>query len=145
MERSGSQKVLRVLSILIIIGAVITLVGAIVLIAGGCFYAASGEAIEGYTAAEAGTLTIAGGAALLVTGVVDLIEGIFGLRAAKDEQKIMPLWILAAVGLGLAALSLVLGFVNGMDSSRLTSDITSIVSSGLMFWIANNIKTQAGL
>ena len=145
MERSGSQKVLRVLSILIIIGAVITLVGAIVLIAGGGFYAASGEAIEGYTAAEAGTLTIAGGASLLVSGVVDLIEGIFGLRAAKDEQKIMPLWILAAVGLGLAALSLVLGFVNGMDSSRLASDITSVVSSGLMFWIANNIKTQAGL
>ena len=145
MERSGSQKVLRVLSILIIIGAVITLVGAIVLIAGYGFYAASGEAIEGYTAAEAGTLTIAGGASLLVSGVVDLIEGIFGLRAAKDEQKIMPLWILAAVGLGLAALSLVLGFVNGMDSSRLASDITSIVSSGLMFWIANNIKTQAGL
>lgn len=144
MQRSGSQKVLKVISVIGIILGIISLIMALLLIVGGGLYAGSGEVVEGMTAAEAGSASIFGGLLMLLDGAVYLVEGILGLRAAKDNQKIMPVWYLATLGLALAVFSLVMGFFNGMDSSQVASNIGSLVGSGLMFWIANNVKREAG-
>ena len=144
MQRSGSQKVLKVISVIGIILGIISLIMALLLIVGGGLYAGSGEVVEGMTAAEAGSMSMFGGLLMFLDGAVYLIEGILGLRAAKDNQKIMPVWYLATLGLALAVLSLVMGFFNGMDSSQVASNIGSLAGSGLMFWIANNVKREAG-
>lgn len=144
MQRSGSQKVLKVISVIGIILGIISLIMALLLIVGGGLYAGSGEVVEGMTTAEAGSASIFGGLLMLLDGAVYLVEGILGLRAAKDNQKIMPVWYLATLGLALAVFSLVMGFFNGMDSSQVASNIGSLVGSGLMFWIANNVKREAG-
>ena len=149
MERSGSQKVLLVLSILNIVVAVLGLVAAIMAIAGGALFGAvdsseAASALQGTGATQgqvAAGVSLAG-LCLLLACVVELIEGILGVRAANDNQKIMPVWILALIGI-------IVSFIGAMNlaiQGRLTEDpamLGSLIGSALMFWIANNIKTQA--
>ena len=101
----------------------------------------------GLTAEEAGSVGVASAAlgvasALIIIGaIVSIIEGVLGLRAAKDNQKIMPVWVLAIIGLVGAVISLIMSIAQGAFNA---SSILSLALSGLMFWIANNIKTEAG-
>lgn len=82
---------------------------------------------------------------MLVGGLIDIILGILGIRAANDNQKIMPVWWLALIALVLGVLGVILTLTQGnVSSSTLSSDLGSIVFSLLIFWIANNIKRQAG-
>ena len=144
-QPTKAQKILRILSIISIVGAVLTLVMSAFFFFGGGVYAASGEAVEGMTAAEVSGVAIFVGLCSLVEGIISLIEGILGLRAAKDNQKIMPVWVLAVIGLIGAAISCVANLFGGqMDASTVGTIIGSLVCSGLMFWLANTIKTEAG-
>ena len=51
------------------------------------------------------------------------------------------LWVLAIIGLVGAVISLIMSIAQGAFNA---SSILSLALSGLMFWIANNIKTEAG-
>ena len=150
MQRSGSQKALLVISIITIIFAVIGLIFSVLAITGGALFGAAdlGEAAgtlqdAGATQGEVAAGVTLFGLVLLIACVIELIEGILGVRAANDNQKIMPVWVLAIIGV-------VISFIGAMGlavQGRLTEDpamIVSLVVSALMFWIANNIKTQAG-
>ena len=66
------------------------------------------------------------------------------MRAANDNQKIMPVWVLAIIGLVGAVITIVVALTDGSFSAGDTSSLGSLVGSGLMFWVANNIKKQAG-
>ena len=149
MQRSGSQKALLVLSILKIIGAVLLfLVGLLAVLALGTVP----EAEMASVAAEAGVSTeealgagFAIGAVMIVAGIIDLILGILGVRAANDNQKIMPVWVLALISLIFGIIGAISGIVSGdIDGSQIGSYIVSIIVSILIFWIANNIKREAG-
>ena len=145
MQRSTSQKILKVISIISVVGAIISIIGAILLLAGGIFYAQSGPegAIEGMTAAEAGAAVGAVGFFTLIEGLICLLQGVLGLRAAKDSRKVMPVWIIAVIGLAAGIISLVMTvFRGGVDASQYGSLIGSVASSALMFWLANNIRKQ---
>ena len=151
MERSGSQKVLLVISILNIIGAVLGILMGIMMITGGALVgavdsseAASALAGSGLTQGELSGLAGIGGIVMLVAGVIELILGILGVRAANDNQKIMPVWIVAIVELVLCIIGLIVIIVNGSFSTQGASTIVSLVFAGFTMWIANNIKTQAG-
>lgn len=150
MQRSGSQKALLVISIITIVFAVIGLILSAMTIAGGALVGAidSNEAAEvlegtgvtqGQVAAGIGFV----GIVLLIGCVIELIEGILGVRAANDNQKIMPVWVLAIIGLVISFIGAMFLAVQG----RLTdspSTIITLVMSALMLWIATNIKKQAG-
>ena len=147
MERSGSQKALLVISILIIIGGAIAILFAIMTgVAGGMVGAASSAQL-----AEAGVdssmqAVATGGLTIItivsvVSGAISLIEGILGIRAANDNQKIMPVWVLAIIGLAFSVIGIIMSIVNGGFQA---SSLVGLALSGLMFWIANNIKTEAG-
>ena len=139
MQRSRSQKVLLVLSILSIISAVIAAFGA----------ADSAEAASvlegsGITQGEAGLLASGARLVIICEGIVELIMGILGIRAANDNRKIMPVWVISIIELVLSAISLITTIVNGSFATQSVSVIATLVFAGLMMWIANNIKMEAG-
>ena len=152
MQRSGSQKVLLVLSILNIIAAVIMLLGGALMMMGGALFgavpaseAASALAGTGVTQGQAGALAGIAGFVILFAGVIELILGILGVRAANDNQKIMPVWVLAIISLILNLGGLISTVANGTFSgSTGASYIVSLILAILMMWIANNIKKEAG-
>lgn len=145
MQRSGSQKVLRVLSILSIVLSVLSFAMAVMMIFGGGLYSAEGDPVGDMSAAEAGATFASVGFATLIEGIIGLIQGILGLRASNDNTKIMPVWILAVTGLGLGVVGLLITLVGGGASAEnIGSSIGSILGSGIMFMLANNIKKEAG-
>lgn len=144
MQRSGSQKALLVFSILEIIGAAIVLLGAIAAMGVTGLVGASGAELS----PEDQAVGVAAGSllsiVLIVSGVWSLLCGIFGIRAANDNQKIMVVWVFVIIGLVLNVLSLIMSFVNGDFAANAGSLIISIAFSVIMFVICNNIKREAG-
>lgn len=132
MQRSGSQKFLLVISILNLVLNGLAIVATLVL---GTF--AASQDVTGGAVGIASYLVI-------VTSCVSILMGILGLRAANDATKIMPVWILAIIDLVCTVLALVLALINGSFGDNAANLIGGLVGSGLMFWIANNIKQQAG-
>ena len=151
MERSGSQKALLVLSIISIVIAALGLLGSILLIASSTLVSAvpASEASEiladtGMTQGEAGAVVGIVGFVLLFTCAIELILGILGVRAANDNQKIMPVWVLAIIEVVLSILSIGLQFGDGTIGANASSSVVSLLFAVLMFWLANNIKKEAG-
>ena len=146
MERSGSQKVLLVLSIIEIIGAIFALItGAMFFLGAGAVLSdASTVAGSGVTQDQgAGILIILSGI-LVVEGIWSLLCGIFGVRAANDNQKIMIVWVFCLIGVILAVVGVIAAIINGGFGNQFWSFLCTLVVSGIMFFIANNIKKEAG-
>lgn len=151
MQRSGSQKALLVISIINIVFAAIALLGGLAIMFGGALVGAvdSTEAAEvlagsGVTQSELGILAGVGGLVIIFSGIIELILGILGVRAANDNQKIMPVWVLAIIELILSIVSLISIIAGGSFSAQGLSSIFSLILAGLIMWIANNIKREAG-
>ena len=151
MQRSGSQKALLVLSILNIVGAVFALLGGLSIMLGGALFgavdsseAASALAGTGVTQGEAGALVGMTGFLIVFAGIIELLVGILGIRAANDNQKIMPVWVLAIIEVVLCVISLISTIAGGSFGSSGASAILSLIFAALIFWIANNIKKEAG-
>ena len=71
-------------------------------------------------------------------------EDIFGIRAANDNQKIMIVWVFALIGVILGVVGLVMGIVDGSFGQNAISTVVGLVIDVALFWIANNIKREAG-
>ena len=153
MERSGSQKVLRIVSIISIIGGAFTFFGGIMaLVGGGLLGSASPSEISSLTAdtgmaqSELTSLAVGLGIVALVTATLYIIEGVLGLRAAKDATKIGPMRMLVIVSLVLAVAGAALDLLFGnIGTQVMINDVAEMAWSGFMFWICNNIKKQASL
>ncbi len=151
MQRSGSQKALLVLSIINIVFAVLAILAGVSFMLGGSLLGAvsSSEAAAalsgtGITQGQAGALVGIAGYAILFSGVVELILGILGVRAANDNQKIMPVWVLAIIQVVLCAISLVTTITGGSFGTNGVSSIVALIIAGIIMWLANNIKKEAG-
>lgn len=152
MQPSKSQKILRILSIISIIAAVLAIILAAFMAFGGALVTtADPESVtevaaeSDLTQAEVGVGILFLGFIMFVEGILSLIMGWLGLRAAKDNQKIKPVWFLAVVSLALDVLALIMSFVNGTFSGEnAMSTIVSVAVSFLMFKLADNIKKEAG-
>ena len=146
MERSGSQKALLVFSIIEIIGAVLVLFGAISTIALTGMVGVAGSAVEldAETAALGASVIGILSIILVISGVWSLLCGIFGIRAANDNQKIMIVWVFILIDLVLSVVGIIVAVVNGGFSQNALSLIVSLIMSVIMFVIANNIKKEAG-
>lgn len=151
MERSGSQKFLLVISIINIIFAVLGILAGVVGIMGGAFFGAADPqevastlADAGVTQGEASGIVVGAFLFVLLASAVELIVGILGVRAANDNQKIMPVWVLALIDVILYVVGIIVAIVNGDFSAQGFSYILSLAFAVLLFWVANNIKRQAG-
>ena len=151
MQRSGSQKFLLVISIINIVFAVLGILAGIAGVLGGAFVGAadpqevsSALSETGLTQGEASGLVVGVFLFVLLASAVELIVGILGVRAANDNQKIMPVWVLAIIDVALYVIGLISVIVNGSFSSQGLSSIIGLAFAVLLFWVANNIKKQAG-
>lgn len=136
---SGSQRVLKIISILLIVWAVI-------LIAFGAFLAFGSGFATGYVvdsqgaAVDAATMSIALGVGTIIGGVVNLVIALLGLRGAKNPRKIGAFFVLSIIGVVLGLISLGMGIAQG------TFQWSSLVSLALVVVcavLAYNIKKQA--
>ena len=146
MERSGSQKALLVLSIIEIIGAVLALIAGISTgLLGGLVGTAGmeGQLTAKEVAVGSASLAIIS-AIIIISAVWSLLCGIFGIRAANDNQKIMIVWVFALIGVILGVIGLIYAIANGSFGQNALSMIIGLALNVLLFWIANNIKREAG-
>ena len=142
MERTKYQKALLVISIINIVFGVFGLIAG--LLAGVVSSFAASATNTGLTGDEQAIGAAAIGiiaAIAVISSLVGLAEGILGIRAARDSQKIMPLWVLSFVGVGLGVIQVVTSISS--DGFQITT-LLPLVFPGLVFWLANSIKMEAG-
>ncbi|MBQ9042446.1 MAG: hypothetical protein IJ111_06485 [Eggerthellaceae bacterium] len=137
---------LLVISIIEIVGAVLGLIAGISTgLLGGAVGTAgmTGELTADEVAAGSAGLAVLS-AIIIIEAVWSLLCGIFGVRAANDNQKIMIVWVFALIGVIVGVVGLVYAIVNGSFGQNAISLIVGLVLDVLLFWIANNIKREAG-
>ena len=151
MNNSTSQTIIRVVSILNYIEGAIYLLGAAFFFVGGAMLgtadsASTAQLVQetGLSAGEMAGMTGVVGVGLVVSGIIALIIGFLGMRAAKDPTKIMPVWVLSIVSLVLNILALGSSIFGGVAPADLLRSVLALAVSGLMFWAANNIKIAVG-
>ena len=134
MSLDTSNKILKVTGILSIIGGVFMFILGILAVAGG---GAIGMVAEAEDEAVAGGIAVFAGLMILFAAAITLLEGIFSVRAAKDNSKINPAWIFAIIGLVSSIISMITNIANG---GSVFSGIFSLALSILIFVAANTIK-----
>lgn len=154
MNRSGSQKFLLVMSIInIVFGALGIIIGLMAMAGGAVIGAVNTPEItsafneSGVPQSAAAIMVVAGSMLIVITSIVDVIVGILGVRAANDNQKIMPVWVLCLIDLVLTVVSVGMTLAQGnafSDPSNIFSIVLTLALSVLMFYAANNIKREAG-
>ena len=78
---------------------------------------------------------------LILSGVIDLIVGILGLRGAKDPKRIGTFFVIAVIGLILAVVNLTITVATGQtDPGSLSAPIAQIVVMLVCVILANNIR-----
>ncbi len=142
MEKSGSQKALKVISIIMIVLSVLGLLVALMLLMGGGALGVSGIDAADDDMAVAGGLAMFLGMGMMLSSLFNLVIGIFGLRGANDPAKIGVFFVLAIIGVVFAAINLVGMFMNGADFSTVLSSVVSLAMPVACVVLANNIKHQ---
>lgn len=144
------QTALKFVSIILIVIAVLGFIGGALFIAMG----ASGASIMKEVATEQDGVAITYGmgsyligALLVVSGIVELIVGIFGLRGAKDPSKVGTFYVFAIIGVIYEIVSFAFScytYANGgLDTSTLLIRAASVIFMGVCFWLAAKVKREA--
>ena len=138
---SGSQKYIKIVSILNIIG------GAFYVLIGILGFLGKGLVGNEALIAEAGdsNAPIAVNVfliAMIVVGLFSLIVGILGVRAGNDPSKVGPVFTLSIISLAISVIGLVGSIFNGSFSIY---SLIECVPPALMAWCANNVKKQVKL
>ncbi len=146
MQKSSSQKALKVISIIMIVFAALAIVGGLVVTAGGGLLGVEGVNTADDDVTLTGGLAMVLGLMFLVGGIVDLIIGIFGLRGANNPKKIGVFFVLAIIGVVFAAISALMTLMGGtIDASTIISELISLALPIVCVILANNIKKENGM
>ncbi|MDO4182355.1 MAG: hypothetical protein Q4E12_01945 [Coriobacteriia bacterium] len=146
MQKSGSQKALKVISIILIVIAVLGIV-----LTAAIFAAANMPEVKeqlnaqmmsyGYDASQVGMAITVIAVIMLVSSLIDLLIGIFGLRGANDPSKIGVFWVLCIIGIIVSALAICSNLAQG-QTSNMPSNLISLIVDAILLLLANNIKSQ---
>lgn len=146
MSIQNAKSTLKVLGILCIIFGVLGIIAGISLAAGGGLLGATALTSGEVTTAEgADTVTLVTGAVValgiftVISAIVDILLGVFSVRASKDSTKIGPAYIFSIIALVLSIISVVMSFSN-FNFSTILSALPSIVFSVVIFLAAKTIK-----
>lgn len=153
MEKSGSQKALKVLSIILIVLAAIGIAGMLLMLAGGgLLFAAFSDNAADVSASDMSTLATATGFLMalsvlaLVSAVFELLVGVFGVRGANNPQKIGPFIVLCIICIIIDVASFAFSFaMEPMDSSAIAGGILGLAIPIICLVLANNIKKENNL
>jgi hypothetical protein len=70
-----------------------------------------------------------------------LVQGVLGIRAANDNQKIMPVWFISLISLAFSISNVITALFQGNFG---IATVVSLLVPSLVFWAANTIKAEAG-
>lgn len=138
---SGSQKALKVISIVMIVWSILIILLGAFMAAGSAVPGLSAETIDmGNGDVSMSTAALTFGVGTIVGGVIDLVIGLLGLRGAKHAHKIGLFFVLCVIGLILGIVGLVLDIMNGAVP---WTDVVSVVIVIVCTALASSIKKQA--
>lgn len=138
---SGSQKALKVISILLLIWGILMLLLGVFLTAGSQVPGMSAESMDvNGTTMNMATAAIGIGVGTIVAGVVYVVIALLGLRGAKNPRKIGAFFVMCIIGLIFGIAGLVLDIMNG---ALAWNDIVSVLIVVVCTCLAQSIKKQA--
>ena len=137
MKTTTAQKMLKIVGILTIIGAIILLIFGGLALSG----TQSGELVSNPEDKSKAGLLVFGGVALLIAGVANLVEGIFSILTSKNGKYAKTTFILTIIS---SIYSLVQSIANyskeGFNTANVLTLVIEIVLSVLVCVAANTIK-----
>jgi hypothetical protein len=150
-QRTGKQKALLVISIIIIVIAVLGILSCISIALGGgilASYLAASHSTSANNVLAVGGLSAVVGFIGVVACVIDLLIGILGVRGANDASKIGPFNVFAYIGLAIAIIDLVCVIVamctgTGSRGTMVVSAIIDLILPALCVWLGRGIKNEA--
>lgn len=138
---SGSQKALKVISILLLVWGILMLLLGVFLTAGSQVPGMSAESMDvNGTTMNMATAAIGIGVGTIVAGVVYVVIALLGLRGAKNPRKIGAFFVMCIIGLIFGIAGLVLDIMNG---ALAWNDIVSVLIVVVCTCLAQSIKKQA--
>ena len=152
MSLDTSKTILKVFGYISIVFGVLGILGGIAVIAGGSLIGvgvASGEVQASKDLAAGIAIFGFGGLLILISAAIELMSGVFSVKAAKDISKIMPAWVFSLIGLILSIIQVIMALVQKQPTTSnpitiIIGHIVGIGISALIFVAANNIKQAAG-
>ena len=140
---SGSQKALKVLSI---IGIIISIIGIVISAILVVLAAIGISSIASYLdmSNSGGVVYVVATLVLALVGcIISLIAYIYGVKLSKDSSKFKPFLIFIVLSLILSIISFILGAVQtAITTSTIISLVFSIVWDVVVLILGNNIKNQ---
>ena len=133
----GSRKALKVISIVLIVYAAFLIVFGMFMAFGGMLPGLSDATLD-VNGSQQGfaAVALAVGGILVVTGIIDLIIGLLGLRGAKNPKKIGIFFVLSLIGVVLGAIGLVSDIMQGtLQPASIASLLLVAVCAGLAYTI----------
>lgn len=147
---SSHQKALKIVSIVLIAIGVLGFIGGVFFIAMGSSNASIMKEVVTEQDGVAITYSMGSyviGALLAISGIIEFVVGIFGLRGAKDPAKVGAFYILAIIGVIYEVISFAFScytYANGgLDTSTLLIRAASVIFMGVCFWLAAKVKREA--
>ena len=144
MSLNTSKTILKIAGIFSIIFGILGILGGIASILGGSFLGygvAAGEVANTKDLAAGIGLLGVFGLLILLAAIVELLSGIFSVRASKDISKIIPAWIFSLIGLIIS----IPGLISAIQANNnIISNIITVALNALVFVAANTIKQSAG-
>lgn len=148
MSIQNAKSTLKILGILSVILGIFGVIVGLGLVAGGGLFGAdtlmSGKVTTADGAETVSMVTgmvMAMGIFTAVSALVDVLLGVFSVRASKDFSKINPAYILSIIALALSVISLFMNFAE-FNLSTLLSALPSIVFSVVLFLAAKTVKEE---
>lgn len=146
---SGYRKALKIVSIIEIVLAVLALLAALASMG---VIALGPEVTSETVSADGVTLTVGQtfatfGAVALISGLIDLVVGILGVRGANNPEKIGAYYVLAIIALVFDLVEFVLSVVSliqGTESVEgFISALIAAAITGIFVFVARKIKEEA--
>lgn len=135
MKLSTAQKIMKIVGILTIVGALVVVgLGALVL------YGMNNPEIASSTNTDSTALLISG-IALIVLGLIDFVTGILAVLSSKNGKYAKTTFILAVVSAVYSvANSLINSIKQGFNTSNVISMMIELVLAVLLCVAANTVK-----
>lgn len=138
---SGSQKALKVISIILIVWAVLGMLLGLFFAGGSLMPGIADQAVD---VGDGSTVNLAAaamglGILAILSSLVYLVVGVLGLRGAKNPRKIGAFFVMCVIGLVLAIIVIALDLMNGRFDWTNLLDLAIIVVCTVL---AQKIKKQ---
>ena len=148
MSIQNAKSTLKILGILSVILGIFGVIAGLGLVAGGGLFGADTLMSGKVTTADgAETVSMVTGMVMVmgiftaVSALVDVLLGVFSVRASKDFSKINPAYIFSIIALALSVISLLLNFAE-FNLSTVLSALPSIVFSVVLFLAAKTVRDE---